>query len=1070
MWRSSVISRTIVLVFIAIFVVSGCGDSSSPATDINGTDSHVDVITGVDVAGDVGRDQISGDSSADDLSRDLNSDGFVPPPCRPGDTCDDFDPCTVDDYCDADAECAGVVVEECDDGIDCTFDECASQEECTHDVKPGWCFIDGKCIEDGEIDPAVICRSCQTALKNDQLLPDDNLSCDDLDACTVNDRCHEGLCVADAMNCNDNNSCTADMCSNGSCVYENVEGMCNDGNLCTESDLCVDGVCKGSLIGCWDQNSCTQDACHPDFGCIHEFLDIPCDDENICTVGDACFSGTCISGEDRLDCDDENICTDDGCVPVRLDGCVHIPNADPCDDLDPCTLNDTCKAGDCVSGVAILDCDDGNICTSDRCEPFVGCINENNTAPCDDGEPCGLNDVCGGGTCNAGATDLVCDDSNECTTDSCVIGEGCLFTNNTNFCDDDNVCTLNDICGDGACIGSPVVGMCDDDNDCTLDYCLPTGVAPGCYHKALPECRPQIIIDYPPRGATLNGSRNITVRGHIEYPKDGLIVGFVTLNGMDVMVNPVGWTFEADMYLLQGMNPIVAYGQDVVFGYSDYVVQSAYYSDTWVTMNPASPQAAMIFDGVKIFLGKTVWDDNDTSTADDIATLLTNIVSTLDISTLITNPVTSGGFGWCDYKVNLKHISYGRMAIDLVPDWGKLKVKVVIPNFKVDVDIPVSGFACPDFDGTATATSITINADLNMVVDSNGNPQASLTNPDVVVAGLDVDIGGIWGFLLNWIVDFFESNFATMIEDAFETELAGSISDLIEGAVADLALEPEFEIPSFIPGMQPIKLQLISKFSTIAFTPAGSDIGLAAAFMPDRTTTPPRQIRGSIGRGTCLGTDFGEPVLPHTNEMELFAKDDVLNEALYAAWASGGLIIPVGPELLGDVDLTTYGISNMSMLVEFMLPPIISDCNVAHKMFFQAGDIKITANMKLFGSMMKMTMYSSLIAEARIVLVPGVTGTEVGIQVETPLFIDIEVAQIDGGLVGAEDTISQLIRGVAMPMVLDMLTGDTLASFQLPAIDLSSLAPGMPAGAVIQIEMKAISRSKGATIIEGNVK
>ena len=117
-----------------------------------------------------------------------------------------------------------------------------------------------------------------------------------------------------------------------------------------------------------------------------------------------------------------------------------------------------------------------------------------------------------------------------------------------------------------------------------------------------------------------------------------------------------------------------------------------------------------------------------------------------------------------------------------------------------------------------------------------------------------------------------------------------------------------------------------------------------------------------------------------------------------------------------------------------------------------------------------MVMYASLIAEARIVLVPGATGTEVGIQIETPLFIDIEVAQIAGGLVGAEDTISSLIRTVALPMVLDLLSGDTLASFQLPSIDLSSLAEGFPAGSVIEIDMKEVNRSRGATIVLGNVK
>lgn len=1065
-------------IFAAVLVISGCGDSTPD--DDNGIhgDNGADSLVNGDTSDDDARPQDT--IGADVLNPDVEGrdgvleDGRIIDPCRPGEACNDYDPCTINDFCDDQADCAGVPVEDCDDGIECTFDECTTETDCTHGTKPGWCYIEGKCFRDGDVDPGVICRSCQTALKNDELLPDDNLSCDDGEACTVNDRCHEGSCVATVKDCFDSNSCTSDSCVDGTCVREPIEGMCDDEDLCTENDLCVEGECQGNPIGCWDQNPCTQDACHPDFGCVHEYLDIPCDDGNICSVGDRCWLGECVSGDDRLDCDDSNDCTDDGCVPIREDGCVHIPNVAPCDDGDPCTLEDRCKASECTPGAGDLDCDDGNICTNDSCLAGVGCQYENNMVPCDDGEPCSLDDVCGGGECQPGLTELDCDDGNICTSDLCEPGIGCVYENNMKLCDDDNICTSGDVCGDGDCLGMPAVGMCDDDDDCTLDFCLPTGDEPGCNHKGLPECRPRIVIDYPARGATLNrvGGDTITVLGHVEYPKPGMIVWLVNVNGLDVMVDPTDdkWAFTTEISAEHGMNPIVAYGSDVQFGFQDYVVQSFYYSDSWFTVSNSNPNAAMVNDGVVIFLGKTVWDDNNTATADDIATLLTNILGTLDLSTLIKNPLTTGSFIHCDYKVNVYHIRYGTLTIDLIPDWGKMKIKVVIPRFSADVDVPISGFLCPDFDGDVSASSIVINADLNLTVDGAGNPVASITNPDVVVNDLDVDIGGIWGFLGNWIIDFFEDDFADMIEDEFEKALSGELSDLVEGAVADLALEPAFEVPALLPGMQPVTLQMKSRFSTISLTPAGSDIGLAAAVMPDPAQTPPRVIRGALGRGACLGTDSAVPVVPHTYEMGLMAKDDFLNEALYAIWASNALIIPVGPEMLGDVDLSTYGVTNLALTVDFMLPPIITACNIDDKMFFEAGDIRVTASMKLFGQQMTMTMYASLTAEARIVLVAGETGTEVGIQIETPLFIDIEVAEIDGGLVGAEDTISDLIRGVALPMVLDLLSGDTLASFELPSIDLASLADGIPAGSVIQIDMKTVERTHGATVLLGDVK
>jgi subtilisin-like proprotein convertase family protein len=104
------------------------------------------------------------------------------------------------------------------------------------------------------------------------------------------------------------------------------------------------------------------------------------------------------------------------------------------------------------SACAPLDCNDGNPCTDDTWSAVSGCVHVENAQPCDDGSACTVGDVCGGGSCLPGGP-LVCDDGNPCTDDTCAAGPGCVYGNNTNPCDDGNPLTADDTCSGGACSG-----------------------------------------------------------------------------------------------------------------------------------------------------------------------------------------------------------------------------------------------------------------------------------------------------------------------------------------------------------------------------------------------------------------------------------------------------------------------------------------------------------------------------------------------------------------------------------------------------------------------------------------
>ncbi|TNF26105.1 MAG: hypothetical protein EP329_21795 [Deltaproteobacteria bacterium] len=313
-------------------------------------------------------------------------------------TCDDDDPCTVEDHC-LGGKCTGGA-RDCDDDDPCTRDRCdAETGACVHEPHPDGC----------EADP------CEAS--------GDAASCDDHNPCTA-DYCQPWVgCVHTPLvaKCDDGDACTTDdVCVDGLCVGA-APRDCDDADICTVDVCKADGGCSHTAIGslCRDDNPCTDEACDPVRGCVFPFNTAPCDDHDACTAADTCTQGACLGR--LIDPDDGNPCTDDLCDHAL--GVMHVPNRLPCDDGNACTVGDICADGQCTAGATPLGCDDGNLCTDDSCDPASGCVNTNNTVVCDDESACTAYDRCFNGGCT-GVT-VQCDDGNVCTADSCDPQVGC---------------------------------------------------------------------------------------------------------------------------------------------------------------------------------------------------------------------------------------------------------------------------------------------------------------------------------------------------------------------------------------------------------------------------------------------------------------------------------------------------------------------------------------------------------------------------------------------------------------------------------------------------------------------
>ncbi|MBM4371427.1 MAG: hypothetical protein FJ098_07215, partial [Deltaproteobacteria bacterium] len=101
----------------------------------------------------------------------------------------------------------------------------------------------------------------------------------------------------------DGNPCTDDVCDplTGVCSHLPNTAPCEDGDACTVEGLCVAGACVGVALECDDLNPCTDDVCDPIAGCTAVDNSASCDDGDPCTSGDQCLQGSCAPGTPIVD-------------------------------------------------------------------------------------------------------------------------------------------------------------------------------------------------------------------------------------------------------------------------------------------------------------------------------------------------------------------------------------------------------------------------------------------------------------------------------------------------------------------------------------------------------------------------------------------------------------------------------------------------------------------------------------------------------------------------------------------------------------------------------------------------
>jgi len=251
------------------------------------------------------------------------------------------------------------------------------------------CGIDCSTIQTDDCHEAI----CNTTSKQCEISNVSNgTSCEDGLFCTVDDSCVDGVCMGGGANdCGmtpaDCDDVVCDESSKGCSTTPKANGApcTNATDLCLVNTSCQAGLCLGTTKDCFFQpvpNECYSSICNPSNGMCEPKADpmkdgTPCvDGTDPCTVNKTCSNGMCAGGSPK-DCSGLTIGCNIGVCDMMTGMCVGqaVMQGQMCDDLDGCTLGETCNNGVCGGGTAVTQCSGQ---TADGCCPS-GCTDQNDT-------------------------------------------------------------------------------------------------------------------------------------------------------------------------------------------------------------------------------------------------------------------------------------------------------------------------------------------------------------------------------------------------------------------------------------------------------------------------------------------------------------------------------------------------------------------------------------------------------------------------------------------------------------------------------------------------------------------
>jgi len=675
-------------------------------------------------------------------------------------------------------------------------------------------------------------------------------------------------------------------------------------------------------------------------------------------------------------------------------------------------------------------------------------------------------DTTGTGTADTGTTATTTDTSGDTTTTDTgdtTTDTGTTDTTDTGEPDDTGTVDTG---------GDTVTGCnCDDGNGCTKDVCLADG---SCEHPPLkvPDCSPSVSLSAPARGVTLPYQKKVGIEGTSFSPIG--IDAHLTVNGAELNFAPDGSFNTTLVNPTHGINILSAQLADPV-GQARAVQTFLMGEGFYDTTNGASEQAS-VTNGLVVFLGKDLWDDDDLSDVDDVATVVHLVLENTDILALIPYPITGegdgGGFGWCEWTVYVTKLEYNVYSVNVKPAPGGVVLSGTLTDLVIGFDAKAPGFLCPDAVGTASAAVVTIGAYAAIELNDDGEIAVTIAEDDldVVLGTLEFDITAGAAGALEWLANWFGDTIGQYVELAIEGALVDVVAPMLSGLLEGMGTYVQsFEIPAFLGITSAVPVTVTVAPSYIYLSSDGAVVGVEISATTPQAV-PELSTYGSLARNGCFEADEQSLNIPTDAHIAVALHDDLINQGLFAAWWGGLMNVSIDPATIELVLKDDLPVPGLQVDVQPFLPPVLTSCTPNGKTRLQIGDLRIAASFLFDGKPASVVAFVSASFEIDLAVAAGENGTlDISFGVSQLIDLDFELVETTGAIEGAKNLLQLIVTNVVEDVVVATLADGIFKSFPIPKFDISALIPGVPAETILGFDPKTLERIEGYTVLNGTV-
>ncbi len=169
------------------------------------------------------------------------------------------------------------------------------------------------------------------------------------------------------------------------------------------------------------------------------------------------------------------------------------------------------------------------------------------------------------------------------------------------------------------------------------------------------------------------------------------------------------------------------------------------------------------------------------SIGDCLSNYFENVVSSIDFNSFVPSPLTQGTYLTCTYSVYLTDLAATSVSFDMNRTDSGLTLTAIYHDITGHLTGTSPGIFCPDFTGGVTMTSIVV--DLNINIGEGPDPTITVGGSQASINGLQINIDGALGALVESITDGMISDFVTATEAGIENYLASSLGSDLSGLV-----------------------------------------------------------------------------------------------------------------------------------------------------------------------------------------------------------------------------------------------------------------------------------------------